>query len=152
LPSFWWVDGVNPAPTAYAPPEPAPPPAPSAPPVEVAAAQPPVALSFEEWLRSMGASASETAPQETPPTVAAEETEPSLVEEPAAAVLDVRPRVRSVRREKVRERLAVREGPGGIALAMVGTFAAGLLVGALSVRQVRLRRHAEPLDVPPASR
>jgi hypothetical protein len=151
LPAFWWVDGVSAPATAAAASEPAPPPAASAQPVEVADEHPPAALSFEEWLRSMGGG--DGTQPEALPVASAEQAEPSLVEEPAAAVLDVRPRVRSVGREKAREHLVAREGSGGIALAMMGTFVAGLLVGALSVRHLRLRRQAEDaLDLPPASR
>ena len=134
LAPFWWVEGMTPAPSP-APSFPAsslPPPAPEA------EEHPAQAMSFEDWLQSMGANVGE-APSEPPPALTSAEVEGAAITEPSAAVLELRPRTESVVREKRRERVAagiVSAGPIG---ATIATFAAGLLVGALAMMRPRLR-------------
>lgn len=136
LAPYWWTDGVPAAaatPPATAASTPAPTPSPS---VDSREDRPAQAMSFAEWLQSMGANA---------PDVAATEANPSAdlaeapIAEPAAAVLEVRQRLPSVRREKSRERVLAGDGSSALVATMLGTFAAGVILGALAMKRPRAR-------------
>jgi hypothetical protein len=141
LPPGWWTEPATPA--GKTAPASAPPsaPAPAAAPV-VATMQEP-AMSFQEWLRTMGATAPQVAAPETPeppepPALAAMEEEAPPVAELSTTVNDVRQRASyQVRaREKTRERIAKRApGPLGI---IGGAFAVGILLGAVVMRRARV--------------
>jgi hypothetical protein len=139
LPPYWWT-GATTATPAAPPPAPAPAPAavpapPPAPASAEATTEGPV-MSFEEWLLSMGARPEAETPQ-TPPEVAAEETEAPveapIAVEPAAAAFEVRPRVSYAPPEKARERAETSSGSKGLAAFVLGAFAVGLLLGGLAM-------------------
>jgi hypothetical protein len=95
-------------------------------------------MSFEDWLRTMDQGGSATSPA----LAAADDEAPLEVAEPAAAVLDIRPRKLPVGRDpgwrrKGRADAPVLEGPGALAVPLAVTFLAGLLVGAVSMRRLR---------------
>ena len=130
LAPFWWVEGETPP-----SPPPPPPPAQAAAPAPEAAlddTRPLTAMSFEEWLQSMGADVQEaTLPDPAPSD--GEETAPLM--EPSAAVLEVRRRMPPAVREKTREHFVAPGSSNGPIAAMIGTFAAGLLLGALAMKR-----------------
>ncbi|MGO9707624.1 MAG: hypothetical protein ACLQBL_02095 [Polyangiaceae bacterium] len=134
LAPFWWVEGETPSSA------PAPAPAPDSPPppvVEPTETRPIAAMSFEEWLESMGANVEESA-DESPQSPQSSDEEPAVLTQPSAAVLEVRQRVPPTLREKPRERLAESSSSDGLIAAMIGTFAAGLLLGVLAMKRPRL--------------
>jgi hypothetical protein len=94
-------------------------------------------MSFEDWLQSMGADVREAVA--TDPSLTSAEVETAPLAGPSAAVLEVRPRVVSALREKSRERVVAPGGSSDVIVAMAGTFAAGLLLGALAMRRPRAR-------------
>jgi hypothetical protein len=98
-------------------------------------------MSFEEWLQSMGGDVRAAVTGDT--SFAAAEMESAPLAEPAEAVLEVRARLPSLPREKMRARIAPAGGSSEVMAAMAGTFAAGLLLGALAMRRVRVRAPAE---------
>jgi hypothetical protein len=139
LAPFWWVEGSTPPPASSAPSAPPPPPPEAAPTVE--ARLPEVAMSFQDWLESMGANLEESEPTPT----AAPAVEAALLAEPSAAAYEVRPRAPYAVREKLRERIPPREGSaGGLVVVILGTFAIGLAVGALAMRKGPLRTGQGP--------
>jgi hypothetical protein len=145
LAPFWWVD----SPTAAAPPSPPPAAAPASPPAP--AAPPPAeerpaeaAMSFEDWLQSMGADVREDESEPSPAPPPPADTEPSLLAEPSAAAYDVRPRASHPLREKLRERAPQQEGGPQPLVLMLGTFAAGLGLGALAMKRGSFRTRTEP--------
>jgi hypothetical protein len=139
LPPGWWTEPATPP--AKTAPSSSPPSAP--PPAAVAATMQEPAMSFQEWLRTMGATAPQTQAPETPeppeaPALAALEEEAPPVAELSTTANDVRQRasypVRA--REKSRERVAKRApGPLGI---IAGAFAVGILLGAVVMRRARV--------------
>jgi hypothetical protein len=99
-------------------------------------------MSFEEWLRSMGADVQEAALPESPPSLTSAEVERAPIAEPSTTVVDVRQRASYLVREKPRAHGAAATDSSGRVSALIGTFAAGLLLGALVMMRPRFRFHA----------
>jgi hypothetical protein len=135
---YWWVEGTTPASSPEPPPAPSPPP-----PAAEPEARPLEAMSFEEWLRSMGANVQEAAASESIPALASGEVEMAPIAEPSARVVEVYERASYVVREKPRAHAAAATDSSGRLSALIGTFAAGLLLGALVMMRPRFRFHAE---------
>jgi hypothetical protein len=147
LPPWWWTEptAATSAATKPASSPPSPAAAPSPPPASAAAMatlQEP-AMSFQEWLRTMGA----VEPQPVPPPVAEEPPpEPTpgepdeavaLLAEPSETANDVRVRASYPLRQKTHERTAAKRGPGPLGIVL-GAFGVGLILGALAMRRARL--------------
>jgi len=148
-PSPWVVVYQNPsapAPPPAPPPVAAPPPAPEA----VDTRPPVVAMSFEDWLQSMGMSASDTA-DESAPVLTSAEMETTPVAEPSALAYDVRQRVAYDLPEKPRVRVVSPGSGWGTVVGVTGAFAAGLILGGLAMLRLRdrARREADAVSAPP---
>ncbi len=139
LPPWWWSEPAPPAASAPVPPPAASAIAPPPPPAPAETDEP--AMSFEEWLRSMGASipeaqaaAAEVTPP--PPPNAPAESEAPVVAEPSSTANDVRPRASYALRQKTRER-AAHGAIGNLGVLVGAAFAVGLLIGGLAMRRAR---------------
>jgi hypothetical protein len=133
--SPWVVVYQNPSP---APPPPvsaasSPPPPPAEPVAEAHA--PPIAMSFEDWLRSMGIDPQE-ASAEPQPSLTSAEVPVTAMAEPSAEANEVRARASYDRPEKPRVRVAASSGSGW---GLTGAFAAGLVLGGVAVLRLRDR-------------
>ncbi len=152
-PSPWVVVYQNPAPP---PPAPAPPPVAPPPVAQEPVADtrlPVVAMSFQDWLESMGMSAPETADESTP-TLTSAEVESAPIAEPAALSYDVRQRAVFALPEKARVHLDARAGGWGPASGITGAFAAGLILGGLAMLRLRdrARKDTDTPSTPPPSK
>ena len=116
------------------PPPPPPAPEPEARPVE--------AMSFEEWLQSMGAEVQE-APSRSIPSLASAEVETAPIAEPSSTVVEVRQRVSSLVREKRARSRRRGHGFGRKGGRADRNVRRGLLLGALVMMRPRFRFHAE---------
>lgn len=148
--SPWVVVYQNPSPPPAAPaPAVAQPPPPPEPVAEVHA--PPTAMSFEDWLESMGLDRAPPA-SESKPTLTSAEVEAVPLAEPSAAANDVRERVAYKVPEKPRARAAVGSSGGGGALGITAAFSAGLILGGLAMLRLRDRRRVDAESTPAATK
>ena len=148
--SPWVVVYQNPSPPPAAPtPAVAQPPAPPEPVAEVHA--PPTAMSFEDWLDSMGLDKPPPA-AESKPSLTSAEVEAAPLAEPSAAANDVRERVVYKVPEKPRARAAVASSGWGGAVGLTAAFSAGLILGGLAVLRLRDRRRVDAESAPAAAK
>jgi hypothetical protein len=135
------------------PPPPAPAPAPTPAPEAVADNRAPVvAMSFQDWLESMGLDNSDTS-EESSPALTSGEVDTTPIAEPAALAYDVRQRVAYALPEKARARAAPHASGWGPVAGITSAFAAGLILGGLAMLRLRdrVRKDADAVSVPPPS-
>jgi hypothetical protein len=98
-------------------------------------------MSFEEWLRSMGATTPGAEGARPAPTVAAAGL---TVAEPAASANDARQRTSFAPAEKPSERVVVSGEARRLAVPMACAFALGVLLGVLAMLRDPRRRRRSP--------